>query len=138
MSNDCGIQTIGVDKGFSEVLTDSDGEHHGIALGAALIKESDRLKIKYQRRNKLKAISAKKPHVIKHNLGRKKLSSQTLKHQATIKTIVHEAVHRVVDKASTIAAEDLTSPIVGKKFSKNVSRRLSSWTKGVIASALEK
>jgi hypothetical protein len=31
----------------------------------------------------------------------------------------------------------LTSPIAGKKFSKNVSRRLSSWTKGVIAQALE-
>lgn len=137
LTNDCGFKTIGVDKGFSEVLTDSDGEHHGIALGAALTKESDRLKIKYQRRNKLKVIAAKKPHVIRHNLGRKKLDAQNLKHQATIKTIVHEAVHRVVDKASTIAAEDLSSPIAGKKFSKNVSRRLSSWTKGVIASALE-
>lgn len=32
--------------------------------------------------------------------------------------------------------EDLTSLIAGK-FSKNVSRRLSSWTKGVIAEAIE-
>ena len=51
-----------------------------------VFKESDRLKIKYQRRNKLKMIAKKKPHVIKHNLGRKKLETQTVKHQANIKT----------------------------------------------------
>ena len=48
-------------------------------------------------------------------------------------SIVHTAVNAVVDKASVIIAEDLTSPISGKKFSKNVTRRLSAWTKGVIA-----
>jgi IS605 OrfB family transposase len=137
MTNDCGDKTIGVDKGFSEVLTDSDGEHYGTTLGETLTKESDRLKTKYQRRNKLRAIVEKKPHIVKYNLGRKKLEAQTVKHQAKIKTIVYDAVNRVVDKANTIAAEDLTSPIAGKKFSKNVSRRLSSWTKGVIAQALE-
>ncbi len=137
MTNDCGCETIGVDKGFSEVLTDSDGKQYGTTLGETLTKESDRLKTKYQRRNKLRAIAEKKPHVIKNNLGRKKLETQTAKHQAKIKTIVYGAVNRVVDKANTIAVEDLTSSIAGKKFSKNISRRLSSWTKGVIAQALE-
>jgi IS605 OrfB family transposase len=137
ITNDCGSKTLGVDKGFTEVLTDSDGNHYGANLGEALTNESDRLKLKYQRRNKLKTISSKKPHVIKYNLGRKKLDAQAVIHQANIKSIVHEAVNRVVDKASTIAAEDLTSPIASKKFNKNVLRRLSSWTKGVIASALE-
>lgn len=137
ITNDCGTRTIGVDKGFSEVLTDSDGEHYGTTLGKVLTKESDKLKLKYQRRNKLKALAAKKRHILKHNLGRKKLNSQSKKHKSSVKTIVHEAINRLVDKASTIAAEDLTSPIVGKKFNKNVSRRLSSWTKGVIASALD-
>jgi IS605 OrfB family transposase len=137
ITNDCGPEVIGVDKGFSEVLTDSNGEHYGITLGEVLTKESDRLKIKYQRRNKLKVIAKKKPHVMQYNLGRKKLNAQAVKHQATVKTIVHEAVNRVIDKASTIAVEDLTSPIASKKFNKNVLRRLSSWTKGVIASALE-
>ena len=72
-TNDCGTQTIGVDKGYTEVLTDSDGVHHGVTLGAVLTKESDKLKKKYQRRNKLKSIAKKKPWVTKHNLGRKKL-----------------------------------------------------------------
>ncbi|MEN9849807.1 MAG: hypothetical protein RL368_2547 [Pseudomonadota bacterium] len=134
---DCGIQIIGVDKGFTEALTDSDGVHHGINLGEILNKESERRKLKYQRRYKLKAISQKKAHIQKHNLGRKKLDKQLIKHQSVVKTIVHEAVNTVVDKAAIIVAEDLTSPISGKKFSKNVSRRLSSWTKGVIAQAID-
>ncbi len=136
-TNDCGTQTLGVDKGYTEVLTDSDGVHYGVTLGAVLTQESDRLKLKYQRRNKLKHIAKKKPWVIKHNLGRKKLDKQSVKHQSGIKTIVHEAVNHVIDKAAVIVTEDLTSPIAGNKFGKNVSRRLSSWTKGVIASAIE-
>ena len=136
-TNDCGTQTLGVDKGYTEVLTDSDGVHHGVTLGAVLTKESDRLKLKYQRRNKLKPIAKKKPWVTKHNLGRKKLDKQAVKHQAGVRTIVHEAVNQVIDKAAVIVTEDLTSPIAGNKFGKNVSRRLSSWTKGVIASAIE-
>jgi IS605 OrfB family transposase len=136
-TNDCGKQTLGVDKGYTEVLTDSDGEHHGVTLGAVLTKESDRLKLKYQRRNKLKAIARTKPWVNKHNLGRKKLDKQAVKHQSGVRTIVHEAVNLVIDKAALIVTEDLTSPIAGKKFGKKVSRRLSAWTKGVIASAIE-
>jgi IS605 OrfB family transposase len=136
-TNDCGAQIIGVDKGFTEALTDSDGVHHGTNLGDVLSKESDRLKLKYQRRYKLQAIAKKKPHVQKHNLGRKKLDKQAVKHQSVVKTIVHQAVNAVVKKAAVMVCEDLTSPISGKKFSKNVSRRLSSWTKGVIAQAIE-
>ncbi|WMP18775.1 transposase [Thiothrix lacustris] len=135
-THDCGTQTVGVDKGFSEVLTDSDGIHYGENLGKMLSAESDRLKLKYQRRNKLKAIAQKKPHIKQYNLGRKKLEKQGICHRNTVKTIIYTAVHEVVDKAAVIAAEDLTSPISGKKFSKDVSRRLSSWTKGVIAQAL--
>jgi IS605 OrfB family transposase len=136
-TNDCGAQTLGVDKGFTEVLTDSNGEHYGTNLGKVLSNESDRLKAKYQRRNKLKHIAEKKPWVIKHNLGRKKLDKQSMKHKSIVKTIVHTAVNQVIDKAKVIVTEDLSSPIVGRKFSKNINRRLSSWTKGVIAKSIE-
>jgi IS605 OrfB family transposase len=136
-TNDCGTQTLGVDKGFTEVLTDSDGKRYGTDLGKVLNDESDKLKIKYQRRNKLKHIAKEKPWVTKYNLGRKKLSGQSIKHKSIVKTIVHTAVNQVVDKAKIIVTEDLTSPITGKKFSKNINRRLSSWTKGVIARSIE-
>ena len=136
-TQDCGTQTLGVDKGFTEVLTDSDGIHHGEGLGQLLSKESDRLKKKYQARNRLKHIAKKKPWVKNHNLGRNKLDRQAKHHQAQIKTLVYTAVNAVVDKAAVIVTEDLTSPISGKKFNKNITRRLSSWTKGVIATAIE-
>ena len=67
----CGTKILGVDKGYTEVVTDSDGAHHGVTLGAVLTKESDKLKKKYQSRNKLYQIAKKKPWVTQHNLGRK-------------------------------------------------------------------
>ncbi len=138
---DGGDKTIGVDKGFTEVLVDSDGERHGEGLGNLLANESDRLKLKYRRRSKLRAISKKKPHkkepIERFNLGGKKRDRRSQKHQSKVRNIVFKAVHAVVDKAGTIAAEDLTSPMAGKTFGKNVNRRLASWTKGAIAEALD-
>jgi hypothetical protein len=53
------------------------GVAHGLGLGEILTAESDALKVKYRRRNKLKAIPEKKPHkrqrIYQNNLGRKKL-----------------------------------------------------------------
>jgi IS605 OrfB family transposase len=136
-----GTETLGIDKGYTEAFVDSSGERYGQALGEALTEESDSLKIKYQRRNKIKSIAEKKTHkkqtILKNNLGRKKLIKRKVKKQFQIKDIIHKAVHKLVDKAKTIAAEDLTAPMVGKKLFKDASRRLSSWTKGVIANALE-
>jgi len=70
-------------------------------------------------------------------LGRKKLQRQKKKVQSQIKDTIYQATHKLIDKAEVVAAEDLTSPIVSKKFGKNVTRRLSAWTRGVIANALE-
>lgn len=56
---------------------------------------------------------------------------------ARIRDTVFQAVHKVVDKAAVIATEDLTAPMAGKSFGKNVNRRLAAWTKGVIAEALD-
>jgi IS605 OrfB family transposase len=110
-------------------------------LGKILTKHSDKLKNKYQARNKQQAVLTKKPHkklnMIKSNLGRKKLNRLHYKVQSQINDTIYQATHKLVDKASTIAAEDLTSPITRKKFGKNVIRRLSAWTKGVIANALD-
>jgi IS605 OrfB family transposase len=138
----CGPVTLGIDKGYTEVFVDSDGEHYGEGLGKLLTKHSDKLKKKYQARNKLKAVLTKKHHkkknIIFNNLGRKKLNRQKKKVQSQIKDAIYQATHKLVDKASVIAAEDLTSPIASKKtFGKNVTRRLSAWTKGVIATALD-
>lgn len=135
---DCGDAKLGIDKGYTEVFTDSDGQKHGQGLGNRLSAESDYLKKKYQNRNKLEAIAKKKPHVLKANLGRKKLDKRKKRHTNNVRDLAFKAAHSVVDKAKVIVSEDLTSPIPDKKkYGKNQSRRLSGWVKGTMAEAIE-
>ncbi|WP_422734794.1 RNA-guided endonuclease TnpB family protein [Micromonospora sp. WMMD558] len=141
-----GSRTIGVDKGYTEVLTDSDGEHHGTRLGELLATESDRLKQRNRRRAKLRSIANtaarrgdhRKANRIKvNNLGYVKRDRQAARHRAQVRTEIFIAVHRVVDKAATVVAEDLTKSFAGRtKLDRNVNRRLAAWTKGVTAEAL--
>ncbi len=135
-----GIGKIGIDKGYTEAYTDSDGDVHGEGLGKILSSESDYLKIKYQYRNKLKAIAKAKPHkadnINRNNLGRKKLDKRSKRHRKNVRDLAFKAAHSVIDKAGTIAVEDLTSPIAGKSYGKNQSRRLSGWVKGELADTL--
>ena len=58
----CGTKEIGIDKGYTEAFVDSEGQFHGKGLGEVLSKESDYLKKKYQRRNKIKAVWGKVEH----------------------------------------------------------------------------
>lgn len=137
----CGGVTLGIDRGYSEVFMDSDGTAHAEGLGELLSAESDFLKVKYQRRQKLKAIADKKPHkadrIRRNNLGRKKLNLRKAKHRANVKAKIYRAAHTVVDKAKTIVSEDLTAVIKSKKnHGRNQLRRLSGWVKGLIADAL--
>jgi hypothetical protein len=73
-----GDKKLGVDKGYTEVLTDSDGERHGSELGTLLRTESDRLVIKNRRRARIRAVAqkasergnhAKAARIARHNLG---------------------------------------------------------------------
>ncbi|MBM0226992.1 MULTISPECIES: RNA-guided endonuclease TnpB family protein [Micromonospora] len=142
----CGDRTIGVDKGYTEALTDSDGTHHGTRLGKLLTAESDRLKQRNRRRAKLRSIAntaalrgdhAKAHRIRSNNLGTVKRDRRAARHRAQVRTEIFTAVHRVVDKAATVVAEDLTKRIAGRKrLGKNVNRRLAAWTKGVTAEAL--
>ena len=140
----CGTREVGVDKGYTEALTDSDGEHHGTDLGLLLTAESDRIKERNRRRAKLRSIAnntsnrAKADRIHRHNLGTVKRDRQAAKHNATVRTEIFTAVHRVVDKAGTVVAEDLTKSFAGRKqLSRNMNRRLAAWTKGVTAEALK-
>ncbi|MCK6511369.1 zinc ribbon domain-containing protein [Myxococcota bacterium] len=136
----CGSLVVGLDKGYSEVFTDSDGQRHGLGFGDLLTKESDGLKEKYQRRNKLSAIAEKKPHkrdrIRKFNLGRKKLDERQRKHRAKVESVIYRAVHDVVDKAGTIAAEDLSFVSKSRSLGASQNRRLSGWVKGLMGRAL--
>jgi len=141
----CGTIVLGIDKGYTEAFVDSEGEFYGKGLGDILSKESDSLKKKYQRRNKIKAVlekveqknPKKAKRIRKNNLGRKKLSKLNVKQTAAVKTIVFTAVNRVVDKAETIVCEDLTKTFKSRSYGKNTNRRLSGWVKGLMARAID-
>ncbi|MEU5943910.1 transposase, partial [Micromonospora sp. NPDC047548] len=143
----CGDRKVGVDKGYTEALTDSDGNPHGERLGELLTAESDRLKERNRRRAKLRSIANNaaargdhaKAHRIKtNNLGTTKRDRQAARHRAQVRTEIFTAVHEVVDKAAAVIAEDLTKSFAGRKtLGKNINRRLAAWTKGVTAEALK-
>jgi IS605 OrfB family transposase len=138
----CGSAVVGIDLGYTEVATDNDGARYGTGLGQRLSRESDALKIKYQRRNKLLAIAKNKPHkaenIEKYNLGLKKRHARKQKHHTNVRDQVFKAVHSLVDKAAEIVAEDLSFvPKRKKKYGNNQQRRLSGWVKGVIKHALQ-
>jgi IS605 OrfB family transposase len=142
----CGDREIGMDKGYTEVLTDSDGERHGRELGELLRTRSDLLKARNAARAKLRSIAnqatqrgqhAKAARIHKHNLGTVKKHRQEARWQRQVRNVTYLAVHAVVDKATVIVAEDLTRPFTGRtKRGRNTSRRLAAWTKGVTARAL--
>jgi IS605 OrfB family transposase len=141
----CGDREVGVDKGYTEVLTDSDGVHHGPALGQLLTTRSDRLRATNARRAKLRSVAAKATargdhakaaRIARHNLGTVKKAQQATRWKQHVRTVTYQAVNVVVDKASLIAAEDLTRSFTSRPRGRNMNRRLAAWTKGVIARAL--
>ena len=126
---------LGVDKGYTEALIDSDGQHHGTGLGLLLTAESDRLQgtqpapgqaaLDRQQRPATRR-PAKADRIHRHNLGTVKRDRQAAKHQARVRTEIFTAVHRVVDKAAIVVAEDLTRSFAGRKqLGKDTNRRLA-------------
>ena len=140
IKNGCGTKTIGVDKGYTEVFVDSDGDKYGVDFESVLSKETEYLNKKYKHLNRLYQIAKKKPEkantIKNNNLGRKSLNKRLKRHQGKIKTIIYTATHQLHKTANVIVAENLTFQGFNKKFSKKVKRNLSQWTKGVIAESL--
>lgn len=142
----CGQRALGVDKGYTEALTDSDGQAHGLRFGAVLTQYSDQTAVTNCQRNKLHALEkkhraagrmTKADHLKVHNLGRKKIDARRDHAQARLRTLAFQAAHTVVDKAAVVVCEDLTSPIAKKQQWKRFNRRMSSWAKGTLAEALD-
>jgi IS605 OrfB family transposase len=142
----CGTAEIGVDKGYTEAFTDSDGARHGGKFGDVLATYSDQVSKSGKARNKLHALEKKHRaagRVIKanriraNNLGRVKLEARRDRAQAKLRNIAYQSAHTIVDKAAVVGSEDLTMPIRGKVQWRKFNRRMSAWAKGVLAQALE-
>lgn len=142
----CGDQALGIDKGYTQAFTDSDGAVHGMGFGAVLSRYSDATAATGASRNKLHALHkkhraagriAKANRIRQCNLGRKKIDARKERAQKQLRTLAFEAAHSIVDKAAVVVSEDLTSPIATKQQWRRYNRRMSSWAKGVLAEALD-
>jgi hypothetical protein len=142
----CGTAVIGVDKGYTEAFTDSDGTHHGAKFGDVMTAYSDKVAKTGKVRNRLHALEkahraagriSKADRIRSNNLGKVKLGSLRNRAQQQLRTIAYQAAHSIVDKATVVGSEDLTSPIRSKNQWREYNRRMSAWAKGVLAQALE-
>lgn len=146
IGNAAGSQAIGVDKGYTEAFTDSDGDAHGETFGKVLTGFSDKTSKTGKARSRLHAIEkkhreagriAKADRILRNNLGRKKIDSRRDTTQKQLRGIAFKSAHSIVDKAGIVVSEDLTSPIAAKQQWKQFNRRMSGWAKGVLAEALD-
>jgi hypothetical protein len=143
----CGLRALGADKGYTEVFTDSDGERHGLGLGALLTAKSDANRVRYGGRQTLAAIAdkhlvkgryRKHARIVQRNLGKQKIVRQKVRHRAEMRSTVFTATHALAIAALLLlVVEDLSRPIVGYDRGKNMNRRLSGWVKGLIQEAVE-
>lgn len=141
-----GNRTVGIDKGYTEVLVDSDGHRHGANLAPMLQQRSDYLRHKNANRAKLRTLAdkadkrgdtAKADRIRRNNLGTVKKHRQECRWKQRVRTETFRAVNAVVDNASVIYAEDLTQQFASRaSLGRTTNRRLAAWTKGITAEAL--
>jgi transposase len=143
------MKIVGIDKGFTEVLTDSEGNKYGEKLGEILRKESDRLSEKNKRRNKLRAIAKKaeekgkykKAESIKQkNLGKKKYNRKKWQMRKVILTYIATAFNVFFKsrKPDLVIGEALNFVYNGNgKLPKKVKRYFSHWLKGIMQNTIK-
>jgi transposase len=141
-----GDKVMGVDKGYTEAFTDSQGQHHGESFGQVLTAYSHQVSATGKARNRLHALEkkhraagriAKAERIRANNLGKKKQVARRQRTQQHLRTIAYQAAHTIMDEAALLASEDLTQPIAGKVQWRDYNRRMSHWAKGVLAQALD-
>src|SRR5262249_17527972 len=139
-------KVIAADAGLTEVFVDDEGNHYGKELGDTLKKASGRLNEKGKKRNKLHALAkkydqqgkqVKARNIRRRNLGHKK--SQELKHRAkiTITNQINRAINELIKRREpkVIVTEKLD--FRGKGPSKEVSRRVSYWSRSTLKDRFE-
>jgi IS605 OrfB family transposase len=141
-----GDKMIGVDKGYSEAFTDSDGTAHGSDFGAVMTTYSNKTHKTGIARNKLYALEkkhrkagrdSKADNIRINNLGRAKIDRRKEATHKHLATLAHKSAHSIVDKAAVVVSEDLTAQIAKKHVWRRYNRRMSAWAKGILAKAMD-
>ena len=139
---------LGIDLGYSEIMTDSDGKPYETDFGNTLTTASDALKIKMQRRHQLHGLQKKysaspiiekrkkSKNILKNNLGQIKLKEKQRKLKATLDRKINTAFNQLSEKnPDVVISEDLTHQFSYHR-GRTWNRRLSSWTRGVLQERL--
>ena len=145
------VNEIGIDKGFTTLLSVNSGKQYGKEFDVLLKDKSDYLSNKNAKRFKLKQqvkklklkgdkqSESKADRIVKNNLGTTKLNNFKRKTQESVKNFVNNSINQMIrtEKPKVIACEDLSwnSKSKGKRH-KKTNRWLSSWQKGYLQDRL--
>ena len=147
---------VGLDKGYTKMLSSSSGKEYGIVLGELLSKASEYINQKNKSRNyyhslirnlekelkensslskkEQKRIKQKIKKIKQHNLSKKAYIRHRNKDKEIIKSYVNHEIKRFIltEHPSRIALEDLKFESTFNKKMKNFNRKMSLWIKGYI------
>src|SRR6185503_11545186 len=130
----------GVDFGYTEVMTDTQGIRYGKRFGETLTQVSEERHRKMRKRHKLHALQKKNKadrkrayRLLRYNLGKQKQYSQAKRDQITLEKEINTAINELVQtkKPAILVTEDLRH-IFSYNKPKSVNRKLSSWVRGKI------
>lgn len=130
---------LGVDKGFTEAITDSNGTVYADGIGQIMTTEVEKRHVRGKARNKLYAIALNKnqPQIFKCNLGKNTWRRRETRKKAKLTNQVRASINTLFDSCGVVVTEDLSTAIKGKKRSPAMSRNLAEWCKGIIQTGLE-
>src|SRR5262245_16841250 len=139
-------KVIAADAGLTEVFVDDEGNHYGKELGDTLKRASGRLNEKGKKRNKLQALAKKYDeqgkklkarNIRRRNLGHKKSQESKRRAKITITNQINRAINELIKRREpkVIVTEKLD--IRGKAPSKEISRRVSYWSRSTLKERFE-
>lgn len=135
--------SIGIDKGYKNLIAASTDNIYGEGLNKILSEETERLNKKNAERNKFHNLyrqymeegkTQKAQNILENNLGRKKYDRQRQRHTERIRSYINYELNRFIldESPSEIVMEDLAFVSWKHKFPKHIKRKLAGWTKGYI------
>ena len=139
---------IGVDKGYSSLLTTSTGNKYGTKYKQISTPYIEKQLKKNKNRSRLyqlyinyleKGNLYKANQIYKNNLGNSKYYKNQNKYQETLKAYINSSINQmlIAEKPKEIVKEDLTWVGNKKQGSKQLKNRLNKWMKGYLDEQLE-
>ncbi|BAZ16880.1 transposase [Calothrix sp. NIES-4071] len=140
--------SIGVDRGYTEVLATSTGMMLGDGFGKQLTRKTDRITSIGQHKNKLWSLALvkfkdknplKAKRIIENNLNNKTELKRRNRDDSYVETIVNTSVKIATQLTDHLIYEDLTSDIPDRRkhMSRRAKNRLHHWQKGTVVERLK-